>query len=132
MKFSAKTYMQTATFRDMSLGRKHNTMADSPLAGFYHNAEYQSYFWTNFWTYFMFSFSLGCCFFACVLVFWAKQGGEYDLEGPVKETLLWVGLFKNTNTDKDKPQFERQRSGSSDNSKEKPLIGDDDDDDRFV
>ena len=35
MKFSAKTYMQTATFRDLSLGRNQGTLADSPLSGYF-------------------------------------------------------------------------------------------------
>jgi hypothetical protein len=34
MKFMAKTTMNTATFRDMSMGRYQGTLVSTPLAGF--------------------------------------------------------------------------------------------------
>jgi hypothetical protein len=123
MKFSAKTYMQTGTFRDMTLARLQNSMADSPLAGFYHHAEYQNYFWTNVWTYVMFSASVGCCLFACVFVCRAQQEGEYDLQSPIKDILWRVGLSESI--DSGNKALTSKGSGGSDDSKEKPLIGDD-------
>jgi hypothetical protein len=105
-------------------------MADSPLAGFYHHTEYQSFFWTNFWTYVMFSASLGSCLLACFYAFWARKEGEYDLEGSMKEMLVRMGLYKIDDTDKRSAHLARQGSVGSDDSKEKPLISYDED--RFV
>ena len=34
MKFSAKTYMKTATFRDLSLGRAQGTLVEDPFSGY--------------------------------------------------------------------------------------------------
>jgi len=39
MKFSAKTVMNTATFRDLSLGKTQATLAEYPLSGFYENSD---------------------------------------------------------------------------------------------
>jgi len=43
MKFSAKTVMKTATFRDLSLGRTQATLVEYPLSGFYDKAHRTSY-----------------------------------------------------------------------------------------
>jgi len=39
MKFSAKTVMKTATFRDLSLGRTQATLVEYPLSGFYDKSD---------------------------------------------------------------------------------------------
>ena len=40
MKFSAKTTMQTATFRDLSLGRTQATLVEYPLSGFFEETDH--------------------------------------------------------------------------------------------
>jgi hypothetical protein len=107
MKFSAKTYMQTGTFRDMSLARLQNAMVDSPLSGFYHHAEYQNLGWTNVWTYAMFLLSLTCCAWACVFAFRARKEGDYDLEGGLRQMLLQQRSPTNT-MGKEDETLERQ------------------------
>ena len=60
MKFSAKTVMKTATFRDLSLGRTQQTLVEYPLSGFFSETDdYQLHTFGNIATYF--------CFFAAVI-----------------------------------------------------------------
>ena len=40
MKFSAKTVMKTATFRDLSLGRTQATLVEYPLSGFFADTDH--------------------------------------------------------------------------------------------
>jgi hypothetical protein len=55
MKFSAKTVMKTATFRDLSLGRTQQTFVEYPLSGFLAEASQFTYdAMSNFATYFWF------------------------------------------------------------------------------
>ena len=59
MKFSAKTYMQTATFRDLSLGRSQSTLVDSPLSGYFLSTDhYQKNTLGNFKTYGFLTFTV--------------------------------------------------------------------------
>jgi hypothetical protein len=74
----------------------------------------------------MFLASLGCCLYACFFACRAKKEGEYDLEGSMEEMVLGVNPFKHTRSENGNKPLARQGSGSSDDSKEKPLIGDDD------
>ncbi|KAG7357356.1 hypothetical protein IV203_002044 [Nitzschia inconspicua] len=115
MKFSAKTYMQTGTFRDMTLARLQNVMADSPLSGFYHHAEYKGLGWTNAVTYVIFLASFGCCLYACVYAFRAQKEGNYVFEGKLVKSMPAMGKRRHQT-------MERKGSGSSSGSKEKPLI----------
>jgi hypothetical protein len=56
MKFSAKTVMKTATFRDLSLGRTQTTLVEYPLSGFFVDTDhYQRHTMTNIRTYAFFS-----------------------------------------------------------------------------
>ena len=53
MKFSAKTVMKTATFRDLSLGRNQGSLVQYPLSGYFDaSKQYQSEKWGNVRTYF--------------------------------------------------------------------------------
>ena len=53
MKFSAKTVMKTATFRDLSLGRYQGSLAENPLSGYVDSStEYQQQSMGNVSTYF--------------------------------------------------------------------------------
>ena len=62
MKFSAKTVMKTATFRDLSLGRTQTTLVEYPLSGFFSDSDhYQLHTLDNVKTY------LG--FFAVLIAF---------------------------------------------------------------
>lgn len=55
MKFSAKTVMKTATFRDLSLGRTQQTLVEYPLSGFFAEADhYRLHTMDNIVTYFSF------------------------------------------------------------------------------
>lgn len=59
MKFSAKTVMKTATFRDLSLGRTQATLVEYPLSGFFDNTDhYQKNTMENIRTYFFLSVAL--------------------------------------------------------------------------
>ena len=60
MKFSAKTVMKTATFRDLSLGGIQGSLAEYPLAGFIdQNKKYRNQTLTNFATWFFFLAVMG-------------------------------------------------------------------------
>lgn len=53
MKFSAKTVMKTATFRDLSLGRTQQTLVEYPLSGFFEESDhYRLHTKSNITTYF--------------------------------------------------------------------------------
>eukprot|EP00535_Pseudo-nitzschia_heimii_P009854 CAMPEP_0197173388 /NCGR_PEP_ID=MMETSP1423-20130617/344_1 /TAXON_ID=476441 /ORGANISM="Pseudo-nitzschia heimii, Strain UNC1101" /LENGTH=498 /DNA_ID=CAMNT_0042622203 /DNA_START=192 /DNA_END=1688 /DNA_ORIENTATION=- len=56
MKFSAKTVMKTATFRDLSLGRIQQTLVEYPLSGFFDEDDhYRQHTMDNIATYFCLS-----------------------------------------------------------------------------
>jgi len=74
MKFSAKTVMQTATFRDMSLARAQNSLAAKPLSGFLNfDFRYRRQFFANVFTYLLLIFSTWCLCYSCVFLYRAKQ-----------------------------------------------------------
>ena len=53
MKFSAKTVMKTATFRDLSLGRYQGSLVEYPLSGYFDaSKQYRQKTWGNVGTYF--------------------------------------------------------------------------------
>lgn len=67
MKFSAKTVMKTATFRDLSLGKHEGSLAKYPLAGYVdEQEEYNSNTWGYFGTWF-FLIAVSC---ALILSMW--------------------------------------------------------------
>jgi hypothetical protein len=51
MKFMAKTKMNTATFRDMSMGRYQGTLVSTPLAGFQGKKSWRREAFSNQMTY---------------------------------------------------------------------------------
>jgi hypothetical protein len=53
MKFSAKTVMKTATFRDLSLARHQGTLAENPLSGYFDVSHTYDHSKENFTTYFL-------------------------------------------------------------------------------
>lgn len=89
MKFSAKTTMETATFRDMSLGRSQNSLADSPLAGYLNSgSHYRAALLGNFLTYVFLLLSTCALCYSCVSLYRAKVDTDYDLSSAVKDSLL--------------------------------------------
>lgn len=65
MKFSAKTVMKTATFRDLSLGRTQATLVEYPLSGFLDAADhYRRHWMDNFVTYFSLSAAVIVLFYS--------------------------------------------------------------------
>lgn len=87
MKFSAKTVMKTATFRDMSLGRAQGTLVKSPLAGYLNTrGAYRQKLVGNFFTYFFFALSSFALIYALVSFNRVKKDTNYDF--PNNESLL--------------------------------------------
>merc|ERR1719464_580193 len=87
MKFSAKTAMRTATFRDLSLGRHQATLVEYPLSGYFDESDhYRRDTWGTIGTYFFLSLAtvglLGscfCCFRTCQKVRSEEgKGGSSD------------------------------------------------------
>lgn len=79
MKFSAKTVMQTATFRDMSLARAQNSLASKPLSGFMNlDHYYRNEFFGNVFTYLLLGFSLFCLCYSLVFLYKVRRDTNYD------------------------------------------------------
>mmetsp|Transcript_7002 Transcript_7002/g.20311 ORF Transcript_7002/g.20311 Transcript_7002/m.20311 type:complete len:536 (-) Transcript_7002:1209-2816(-) len=77
MKFSAKTVMKTATFRDLSLGRNQATLVEYPLSGFLDEADhYRRDIFGNIATYF--------CLSAVALVMFFSVFNLYRVSKTVK------------------------------------------------
>jgi len=70
MKFMAKTTMNTATFRDMSLGRYQGTLVATPLSGFQGNKSWRRESWSNKLTYLF--LAVASCFFAYGLIYFLR------------------------------------------------------------
>ena len=74
MKFSAKTVMQTATFRDMSLARAQNALASKPLSGFLNlDYHYRRELLANVFTYLFLLLSTCCCCYSLVFLYQTKR-----------------------------------------------------------
>jgi hypothetical protein len=74
MKFSAKTVMQTATFRDMSLARAQDALASKPLSGFMNlDYHYRREFLSNVFTYLLLVCSTFCLCYSLVFLYRAKR-----------------------------------------------------------
>ena len=87
MKFSAKTVMKTATFRDMSLGRAQGSLVKSPLAGYLHTSGlYRQKMMGNVWTYFFFALTSGALIYALVNFFHVKKETNFEFDN--HESLL--------------------------------------------
>jgi len=70
MKFSAKTIMKTATFRDLSLGRTQVTLVEYPLSGFFDEADhYRQDTMGNIGTYFCLSAAVFALFYSLYNLF---------------------------------------------------------------
>jgi hypothetical protein len=70
MKFMAKTNMNTATFRDMSLGRYQGTLVATPLTGFEGKKSWRRESFSNKMTYFFLAISV--VFFTYGLVYFLR------------------------------------------------------------
>jgi hypothetical protein len=78
MKFMAKTKMNTATFRDMSLGRYQGTLVATPLNGF--NTQHDSWrreSWSNRLTYLFLFVALMCFLYGFIYFIRAKNDTKY-------------------------------------------------------
>jgi hypothetical protein len=65
MKFSAKTVMKTATFRDLSLAKHQGTLVKDPLAGYYDDRHlYRHRGWQHTGNYFFLFLSCGALAFS--------------------------------------------------------------------
>ena len=139
MKFSAKTSMQTATFRDLNLASLQNTISDSSLAsGFYVHEQYHRRGWQNFLTVILYISSLTCCLYATCYCWKAERESGFDLDGKAKEFLLRRNgkdvLYEDdqpADTYDEASQASKEKSvassgsGGSQDSKEKPLLKND-------
>lgn len=122
MKFSAKTTMRTATFRDMSLGRTQGTLVESPLAGFLDSSrEYRRDVVGNVLTYFFFITATLClCYTGCA--FWrVKEETNYDLN--IRELLVPQGK-SSSGSGKGGGKRRRRHHGQRDNEEELVTKGD--------
>ena len=72
MKFMAKTTMNTATFRDMSLGRYQGTLTATQMNGFSGSKNWRQEAWENALTYLFLSFSLVVFIYGSVYFYKAK------------------------------------------------------------
>lgn len=91
MKFSAKTTMETATFRDMSVARSQNSLVKYPLAGYLNSGgEYHREWASNFMTYSFLALSTICLVYSCIYLWKAKTETNYDLSGAIRDSLLAV------------------------------------------
>lgn len=66
----AKTTMNTATFRDMSMGRYQGTLVSTPLAGFEGKKHWRTESFSNKLTYFF--LAVAALFFAYGLIFFIR------------------------------------------------------------
>ena len=78
MKFMAKTTMNTATFRDMSLGRYQGTLTATQMNGFSGSKNWRQEAWENALTYLFLSFSLVVFIYGSVYFYKAKVATNYQ------------------------------------------------------
>jgi hypothetical protein len=89
MKFSAKTTMYTATFRDLSLARTQNSLATAPMSGYWNSDKHYRRAWIgNIVTYGFLFLATACLCCACVSLYKAKTETDYDLSGVFRDSLL--------------------------------------------
>ena len=94
MKFMAKTYMNTATFRDLSLARSQGTLVDTPLAGFAgsnsRRIKYIQYAFMSFLNYVFLVVAIGVLIYG-IVSFWkarAKVKRTPDMEDANKNLVF--------------------------------------------
>jgi hypothetical protein len=89
MKFSAKTTMYTATFRDLSLARSQNSLAAAPMSGYWSSDRHYNRAWLgNLATYALLALATTCLCCACFSLYKAKTETDYDLSGVFRDSLL--------------------------------------------
>ena len=91
MKFSAKTVMKTATFRDLSLGRTQATLVEYPLSGFFDEADhYRLDTMGNIATYFCLSAVTFALFYSLYNLYIVSKAAKAEKlkEGDNKSSLL--------------------------------------------
>ena len=75
----AKTYMNTATFRDLSLARSQGTLVDTPLAGFAgsnsRRIKYIQYAFMSFLNYVFLVVAIGVLIYG-IVSFWRARAKE--------------------------------------------------------
>lgn len=121
MKFSAKTVMNTATFRDLALGNMQQTLIVNEMSKYYDNS-FQRDSIGNFLTNFFFAASMLCLVASLVCCYRSKRHGEYDVDGALKDRFLRRrGIDKHVKCD---DESSTASSKDSVDSKEKPLIDD--------
>eukprot|EP00934_Nitzschia_sp_Nitz4_P005262 Nitzschia sp. Nitz4//scaffold103_size77763//34328//36057//NITZ4_005443-RA/size77763-snap-gene-0.56-mRNA-1//-1//CDS//3329532322//5252//frame0 len=95
MKFSAKTVMQTATFRDMSLSRVQGSLADAPLAGYLNSGgEYVHDIMGAFFSYLLFAAALTCCCYNTYWYYVVKRATKYNFQGDMDDIIQQSGYDK--------------------------------------
>lgn len=94
MKFSAKTTMETATFRDIMLAKVQNTLVEKPLAGYLKTkGNYRGEQGANAWTTIFFTLAVSFFVFSIVILgkvyYEAKEAQkEIGSAGDLKDDLL--------------------------------------------
>lgn len=88
MKFSAKTVMKTATFRDLSLGRHQGTLVQTPLSGYVvRNGTFHKHRLSTAGTYLFFVGSAGLLAFSAYNLYKVKKRNKVG-DGANRESLL--------------------------------------------
>ena len=92
MKFMAKTTMNTATFRDMSLGRYQGTLVATPLNGFQGKQSWRKESWSNKLTYLFLSVSVIIFLYGLIYFLRMKRQTNYKptFGWNVKEPLVYT------------------------------------------
>ena len=94
MKFMAKTTMNTATFRDLSLARMQGTLADSPLAGFMtqngRTTHYRRASFGTFMTYLFLFISIGMAIYGYTYFARVRRETNYTPSWNPKEPLVFT------------------------------------------
>mmetsp|Transcript_26805 Transcript_26805/g.62659 ORF Transcript_26805/g.62659 Transcript_26805/m.62659 type:complete len:524 (-) Transcript_26805:297-1868(-) len=78
MKFMAKTTMNTATFRDMSLGRYQGTLTATQMNGYSGSKSWRSEAWENALTYFFLCIAMAIFLYGAVYFYKAKVATNYQ------------------------------------------------------
>jgi len=79
MKFSAKTTMNTATFRDLSLGRTQATLVEYPLSGFFEETDhYRLNTRSNIKTYFCLSAAVMGLFYSLINLYVVSKAAKRE------------------------------------------------------
>jgi len=78
MKFMAKTTMNTATFRDMSLGRYQGTLTATQMNGYNIRNSWRGNLFSNVLTYLFLCASLVIFFYGCIFLYKAKMATNYQ------------------------------------------------------